>query len=74
MKRPNGELYEFDPQLRIPFDPASVDWIVLKEMLEAGNSMYQDLADQRASKIVQRNEAKKRKVARSDRLRVKDPW
>ena len=69
----NFDFTGFKHQHRIHIDSGQVDFLVLPELMEAGESMYRDLERARGERITRRPEGP-RKKRKTRGLKDKDPW
>ena len=60
---------DFDPKMRMHFNPVEAKWLVMTDMLQASEHIYATLKDK---KVGARVMAPKRRPG--ERLRVRDPW
>jgi len=76
----NGEFAGFAPELRIPVDMASANWLVLDNLMKAGSELQAEKLRLKAAAQAARaggggaplQAGKRRK--REERLRVREPW
>ena len=59
-------------------EPGAIDWMVLDTMVEVGGGMVEELRTLKEKRKVDKKNAKeakrRRKTAKAEALRVRDPW
>ena len=63
---------DFNPEMRIDFDPVKADWLVMREMLEVAENIYQKVKDRKQGAGPTTKEKERRRP--QERLRERDPW
>ena len=66
----NNDTARFEPSLRVRFDLTSFKGALLHDFLDAGTQLYQEIKKTKAARV----STKVQKIAKSDTLRVRDPW
>ena len=70
----NEHFDDFDPGLRVDFDPGAAKWLVMDEMLIAAEHINQLVKDRRKGSEKMGGAAPPRKRPPGEKLRARDPW